>query len=1177
MATSISNLYASQVFSEHPIALWSLDEDFSFINLLSASAQDISNWTAVGGSASLNSASTFLASIYPGQKTLPIDEDVYFIANSASADYTSISLPSYFTENDIDSEKRSISIGTWFLAPSTVSDIELWFNISGSTSYSASTSVVNSDPGRWTFANYTTDLAASASFQPEIRVNNLTQSTGIKTFINGLSVSQWSEIYSRETSGSRPEDITDVNLASLISTASTNYGVNEITPYGLNGLDIGYYITNKNKMLANNTSLPMVFGSGNITRINSPIDAGTPSIVLPGKNFLNEYGKYKNLTAEFWLRVYTDSIEPIKIFGALANEDGIYIEQEFITIRVGPYKKSHFIGKWYRPMLVSMRYSRTNVSLLINGDLVIDMDIDVDNIIFATSEQDWLGFFGNEKAYPFEIDSIAIYPYIVPEQIAKRRFVYGQAVQSPEEIVSDFKGESFFVDFPFAKYTSSMIYPDVNPWTAGFLSNLKANEKSLSFPDYSLPEFKISDNATESTTQFLKDNYSIQDEESAFIKMRPTEAYSQANTSIYFNSINPINDSVYSILGVFKTPTTLPSYSNKQNIMTFTNAIDSSKFTINISDSGVEYEFFNGSSSAQIVNYSASANQLISLGLNIEEIIKQNYSIIGNFFSNPRNISLSLGGYGGNIFDGKIFSLTFNNKMFTIKDLQDYVQNDGTIWMTPQEIEEFNSLDYIGNYTFVPINSYGEMIFDIGCSGYWEDSLPLSYFGKYVKNQNQSSYYDLDLIQFNIDIPSPITYQVSEEETNDPFKIKTFITLQDFEEVGKKTYSSYTQTEYIGASRVLDLQPQFSTLLKKFEIVDGTIIYPPKELIDFENYYLTVHMELKVRGILTKPVNVKRMVFNSLAYDESNEYKIGTRSGHPIIPFTRQGLNYDYKAKNPFVIYKESTPYLYLTSDSGISVAPYASASASIRGISFQMNDHESQDYKLTGMQFWMFYNKSKIISSTQLIGTIVAPRFSQDQITQVKTYTGFTDYYDLYLVPELNGKRGSLILYKNNEIYSLAKFFINGRPVSQIKITPLEWTSILISFPDTVDITSNSRTARFEVYEGILINNVAFFQQEFINYFSKLVSGIQWTNLDGELWSYPTQTLNNDGDPLSWGEWGDITITDITSQTGDSTFKTYLGLSEEVFDDTDTVVTESEGFDALTNVTWSSFIVKPV
>ena len=1159
MSYTVSNLYASKIFAEHPIALWTLDEDFAFTNLFTTSQQNLSSWSmsnGTSGSATVQSQPS------------PIFEDgISYITKSASTSITTATFPQSFSESNIDSQKRSITLSTWFLAGTSVDYVELGINLSGSATYKR---FENESPSSWTHASYTIDLPTSSTFTPIIKVGYLNyESVGssFNVYFNGVSFAQWSEVYNRDTSGSKPVQLTDSSLSNAIPVSASAYKVSELQPYGFNDEDKGYYFINRNKMLANNTSLPMVFGSGNITRVNSYIDEGVPSIAIPGKTFLNEYGKYKNLTAEFWIRLYTDSVNPVRIFGPVENQDGLYVEQDFLTLKVGTYTKSYFIGKWYRPMLVDVRYTSSNVSVLINGDLVIDMDIDVNNITFANSDNDWLGFYASSSVYPFEVDCVAIYPYIVPEQIARRRFVYAQAVDNPEEIVSDFKGESFFVDFPFAKYTSSMTYPDMNKWTSGFFSNLNANSRSLTFLDYELPELKLSYISASATinqninSDFLKDNYNIQSDNYAFVKMRPNQSYSDIAGSIYFNSINPINSPVSSILGVFEMPDTLPVFANREPIMTFSNSFSSDKFVVCASEDGINFEFQNSASTYQLGMYE-TASARVFVGLDLENVTKNNFAIIGNFFSNTQNVSLNLGGYNNQVFNGKIYSLTFNNKMYTTKDLLPFIDAEGFMVFNQSDadLESFSPLTYLGNYTLIPISSNGEMFFDIGSSGYWEDSLPLSYFGTYVQDTNSSPYYDLDLIQFNIDVPSPIEMTAT-PPSNDAFGIKIYATLQDFEQVGKKTYASYTTTEVIGSNRVLDLVPEFSTLTKKFEIVDGTIIYPPKELIDFENYYITIHIEMSVRGIKSKPVNIKRMSLTSLAFDETSEYRIGTRSGHSIIPFTRSGLNYDYKAKNPFTIYRDSTPYLYLTGNSGIAVLPYQSNK--LRGVSFPINDHEAENYKLTGLQFWMFYNKDATIASTQKIGTIIA----------TEANAGINDYYDIFLVPELNGKRGSLKVYKNDELYTGAKFFVNGRIIDEMKIVPLEWTSILISFTDSTDITLNSKTGKFEIYEGVLANNIAFFQQEFVNFFSKLTTGRQWTDLDSGDWDYPTQQAI----PLTWQQWGEIAITDIVSQTGDSTFKTYLGLSEQVFDDSATAVTNSDGFDALTSATWNTFVAKPV
>jgi hypothetical protein len=318
------------------------------------------------------------------------------------------------------------------------------------------------------------------------------------------------------------------------------------------------------------------------------------------------------------------------------------------------------------------------------------------------------------------------------------------------------------------------------------------------------------------------------------------------------------------------------------------------------------------------------------------------------------------------------------------------------------------------------------VVLDIGASGYWEDSIPLSYFGKYVEDRNKNSYYDLDMIQFNIEIPSSpilkkeqyfvdggssrssnfkfwfddgfatreeedITLEFdggspveSQEELNDEqldaaFKdyskdnyfIKSYITLQNYLDAGTIPYSQYNNTQRINGDRVLDFDSSniqdFNTT--KYEVSDGTVIFPPKELVDFNDYYVTVHIELSTNGIINNPIQIKKMSLASLAYDESAFYSISSPDGYNLYPFSRYNKFYVYKNKNPFTVYKDSTSYMHTTADSGISVLPYESAAT--RGITIPINQQQASSYTLGGVQLWAFYNKDSLIKSIEHIGQI--------------------------------------------------------------------------------------------------------------------------------------------------------------------------------------------------------------
>ena len=144
------------------------------------------------------------------------------------------------------------------------------------------------------------------------------------------------------------------------------------------------------------------------------------SLVFPGKGFLNTSGIYSNITVEFWTRINNESPSQVKIFGPLTSEDGIYVGGEFITVKVGKYVKSYFIGQWYRPMLAHFGQSVNEIFLMINGEKVISIAIDSLSEIdsFTADGEDYLAFYGDNLIFPFDIDSFSIFPFIFVTHIA---------------------------------------------------------------------------------------------------------------------------------------------------------------------------------------------------------------------------------------------------------------------------------------------------------------------------------------------------------------------------------------------------------------------------------------------------------------------------------------------------------------------------------------------------------------------------------------------------------------------------------------------------------------------------------------------------------------------------------------------------------------------------------------
>ena len=1189
MSHKISNLFASRAFSEHPLALWALDDEMSFISLLSQNNKDILTWTGYNEEEAVG--------VDNAPNTPLVDEiSSIVIPIAASPQYMDFLGPNINLDLTKDQDKTTVTISS-FVYPfeSAIQSIEIGFAYKNNAdaNYTYDISQITARQQEWLKITHTIDLVQKDVFRGYLKIyysgNVISNDYAVQ--INGLSIGQWSEPFQSNSTGVIPVTIPDAALDSLVPNGDP-LGVKVVVAdaYGLLDGKNAYYFVDNNKMLAVNYGLPMAFGSDNVTKIYESVTEGVPSLVFPGQGFLNRSGIYKQYTAEFWLRLFTDSTTPIKIFGPLSSNDGLYVDEEFLTFRIGRYTKSHFVGKWFRPMLVHLKYNPDNFSVLINGDTVISIELDQDYLSFPFPREDWVAFYGNDNVTPFEIDSFAIYPYLVPNQLAKKKYVYGQGVANVENVVNNFNGESVYIDFPFANYSSTMNYPNMTGWNAGFFSNLESNSKFLSFPKYTLPEFVyVGDDLTvfdlsadyrtwldvnERTWDYwnnndwqtmrilsaadpLYDNVILQDGDYTFIKLKPNDLYNELNGSIYFDSMNPIDSAVKSIFGIFRAPDQLPA--EPEIVMQFTSKVSFNNFRIEVDTSGLNYYY----NEILLENKALSASADFVAGIELDSLNSTYAADLQNFFASPQNLSLNVGGYELSTFSGRIYKTNFNNKLYTSKDLASYIGEDGIFNTTTNTY----LMKYVGNYTHHIIKTDEALLEDIGCVGYWEDSLPLTYFAKFVKDESQNDYYDLDMLQFNIDNSSPLITGGTPTGTEDTaLKVSTYVSIQDYASVGNKPYTDYVNVEAIKENRVLEIDNYtYGQIVNtKFEVVDGTIIFPPKEEVDFEDYYLTTHIELKTEGLLNRSVKIKNMSYSSLAFDEKTFYPIGTRTGNKIYPFHKIDDTYVFKTRNPFKIYKDSTPYIHLTGDSGISVLPYETDG--VRGLTIPINNQRSPEYTLGGIQFWLFYNKDYTINSRTKVG-------------EVKTSA--VDL-EIYMETETGNKRGKIKLYNaETGIEDTSSiFYQNGRVVTNPVIEPLSWTSIVISFAQ--DINLDSQIGQFEIYEGFVYNNIAMYNKS-AAIFGTIVQSRDWNDIKSTIIDIPGPNdplVNNSW--LSWTNfnWREVWLTeDIISFTvnGEEIHQSLFGLPKATISDSSVLSLNSDSFRILSDATWTLYEGKVV
>jgi hypothetical protein len=1108
MTQNIFNLYSAEAFSQHPMSLWSLDDDFSYVSLISASPI----YNIVGGvSASVSNPPT-----EKPDETVGI-ADVFIELNNfvGSASATTIRTQSFTVSNSIDVNKPTVCISTFIYTYDTdVSELEIGFQ-SGSTIYS--TTYENLELNSWKKLNHTMEVPIFGEIFPYVKVTHLETE---KTFsFYQFSVGQWSEPFNHETQGIVPTQFSSISASSdlsvsiggMLSASPFLFETKEADVYGLSEEYKGFYFIENKKMLSSNTKLPMVFGSGDITEIY-PSEYGIPSLVFPGRGFLHSNGKYKQITAEFWLKIYSESLTKTRIFGPVSSQDGLYVNKEFLTLRIGPYEKSYFINKWYRPMLIDIAYTENYVSVMINGDTVIEQRLVSRDVEFPTSQMfnnDWIGFYSTENILKFEIDCLAIYPYVVQDQLAKKKFIYGQGVGQADQVTRKFGAVSFPVDFSFSKYSQNIIYPDMTRWTSGFYSNIEAESKFLTLPLYVLPEIKYTsvDPSTfdsdrkrrswqgiksrfweqwrssywrqiSSTKEIepLQDNYFFQEnlENNFYIKLKPTSSYSNAFGSIVFNSFSVLSNPVKSLIGLFSLNTIEVSEiqnGNESTIMYFKNNSTGDIFKIIYNNSAQQIQYIYNSTIIKHVSFiPQDLDTYFISGLNIEDFKSSYFTIIKQFFSVPENIEFRVGGNEENQFTGKIYRVTFNNEFFTKKDMLSYFNEDGTAQHNNSIVltTENDLFEYVGNYTLFFKKSNTSLIMDVASSGYWEDSIPLSSLGTYILNANgERKIYDLDFIQFNIDYPTSIFSESNFDLENN---LKTYVSLQKYEDVGKVRYGNYSITKELEGKRYIDFENISTNIdITKFNVINETIIFAPKNIVDFNDAYITIHMEIKSQGINTSPIKLQRLSLASLAFDESSLYPLNSSTGQKIYPFTREGGSYINKAKNPFLIYKDSTPYLYLTGDSGIQVLPYEelediSSEYFRRGMSFPINQNRKEEYTMHGMHMWSFYNKSNIFSERERMFSI----------------SYLNTRYDFYLEPEIGGKRAKLVPYLYNPtLDTLADnivMFQNGIK-QEVYVYPLSWSLISLRF--TTPIALNSIIGQLEIYSGTVFNNITIFEQD--------------------------------------------------------------------------------------------------
>jgi hypothetical protein len=1238
-----SNLYAEKVFAEHPTGLWALDDKADYLSLLTEEKRDLSDskkWTVTGGT----------VVTYPESIDEPfLNSYVHKItATPTSSESASIIAVSNEIMNlrDLNDYLRTFSVGGYFYSESAyVSGFEIGYQYTDTTTGQEVRHLKNYDTvinSNWIFISETFDTPPDdEKLKLVFKINFIGGSEIEDVFlVNGISLGQWSEEFASTSLGANTTSISNKNIALNAQTAvvAKCYGLQELN---------AYYLVSDNMLKAKNTGIPIVYGTSGLT-VMYP-NTGLPSLIVPGCGMLNESGKFKQYTLETWLRINSYSNDRKRIIGPIASDDGIYVDGPSIGLKIGNEYSNYYVGEWTRPMLVHMRVGKDTASILINGQEVISLNYLTESLSLpamlnsSNKDQDWIGFYAYDDIYPIEIDCVGIYPYTVATAVAKRRFVFGQGVDIPENINTSYSGTSVFIDYSFADYSSNYSYPKIGSWNQGFSDNVSVANRTLSVLFQPLPEIVISSKTEEELFADCKSEQQTDTEK--FFSFRPNSSWNAVAGYIFFKNFDFINAPVSTFYGSFRLPQTSASV---QTLFKIEKENTGSYFLIQLLNNQISYIInYNGISETIYSPIIAEPGELVDVGLNIPRFVSRFGNLASDFFGSLSDLRMYVGGdkNGSSTFTGKIYNVgictdynfqkikylfneigfpVWNEDLFSVYENTQGIGIDGgqdTTLMTAVlgttdtvsgavsgggvlTIEEDSLLDHIASYTLLPDIVFDTYKLTVSASAYWEDQLPLTYFAESVIDKRGDQYFDLDFIQFNIDYPIPSktvsvetkpeswSYAELENQYGLPVQrtyesldnylftgyndyedlknkiskdyfydtdgaiVKTYVTFQYTKLGANQTYYYFTKTERPSRNGVL--VPGSDWMTTKYEVVDNMIIYPPSG-VDFNDLSIVTHIEINAKNSETNNISVKKLSYVSQALNESNASPIGTRFGTSVYPYTKTGIYYDFKRNNPFAIYTGSSPYLYLTKNSGIQLKGKYDPLIN-RGLMIPVNQSRAEGFKVIAMQMAVRFDGDYF-------------PYSPTQIFEIESKDSYIKFYMVASDP--SGRRAKIyaIDAKTGLIQNGIGFYWNGNVVKEPVITLQEWGFLGINF---------SSSLNFSFFEGavrltgpLIFNSISYYQstnlQEVQNIAERpwfRVKVLDSERLNWRFWNIPSFN------------WNKVLVLSETSYYGvnpSDVYKSYTGTNKIIVDDDRPVRFGEYSYTLFTEANWNQFVQDPV
>jgi hypothetical protein len=1067
-----TNLYSDKILSEHPLAMWSLDDSSDYVSLISEPFRNLNAWTISAGSTksaqSLSATAPFPSSF------------ITKIIGSSTPGTTTLTSNLTFS-----SDADGFTVG--FYIQSTT-DVTVRVKFTGGLNQQVVVSGTKYPTLTWIPVSFTVPTQAS---NKTLEISFVYTTPSPEFFINGLTIGKNSEPFNGESFGQSL-----ITLPSTISTTQTN-GI-EAKSYG-NQASTAYYIGSGNNLYAKNAGMSMSYGSANSAIIYPHATEGQPSFIFPGFGFLNESGKYKELTLEMLVRINANNASPKRIIGPLASDDGVYVTKEFISLKVGESIGSFYLSELYRPMLLQVKVAENYAVLSIDGDDLISLPIQTSALALpallngSSKNQDWIGLFAYPDVAFMEVDSIAIYPYKTTAVLSKMRLAYAQAVDVPLDTNIKFGGSSVLLDYGFSNYTNNYNYPSFQAkWEqASIVDNFDiSNTQTLSTKNYVAPQAQTS---LYTSSLFLKDLYATNiasGDSDVFINLKPSSVVSGSGRSwstnqgyVYASSFNKNEHLATCVYGIFKS---LESSGTEQILIQITNESNEDYLRISLTNTTVSYKLRYEGTVSTITTKSITQNTRFAVGVDIKTLSDANPNV-ASFLSNVNSLNIYVGGNSttANTFSGNIYKIG----LCSTRNFSD-ISNLFVSGVINSGSSHSDLMPKTATYTILGVQEYGKIVLDIATNSYWQDYIPLSKLTRTIdiaetvpegQRQPQELVEELDFLQLNIDYPETRNFDAGNFDTSG-LGLRSYITFQRLNSGAVKSSSEFATVVSASQDRLIDANTPNENA--KYEFVNGMVVYPPRPEItdlDWDKWAIVFHLELENSSSNLTPYQIRHLQIGAKTLELRDVNSIGTRHGTNLYPYTYLNNAYNYKNKNPHIVFKQATPYLYLTKHSGIRVCGELDSDVD-RGAYFEIGNN-TLDISINAIQMSILADLDEFpLPETPI------------KIFELESKSEKIPFY----LKRHNSENTKGIIY-TELTNNLPIYYLNGKIVANPVIELGEWNVLGISFLDSVDLSGS--VGKIKITSNILLNNISVYGLDLENN-AQDITNLTWDVVDNEKWN---------------------------------------------------------------------------